>query len=1033
MLSNHLVRRGKFLIVLAAIFGLTAAGNGLGASQSGAPGPTIAVLLNTGTIGLNSSTPLTYYLSNPNQNGPTAAGALDFTATLPDGLVVSTPNGLTNSCAGSSVTAVAGSSSVSLSGATLQAGASCSFSVNITGTSPGKKNISASLPDGAASFGNLNVIAPPFVTTTFSTSLVGLYHSVLLTIGMNNPNPSTALTGVGFTDNLPAGLVVSSPNQLHMNGSCGGTLAAAEGSSTVSLSGATVPAGDACYIFVSVTVNTEGDKVNSIKVASSNGGESNTAAASFSVAAPGPTIAALLNVSSIPLNGSTPLTLYLSNPDPGGATQAGALDFTMTLPEGLVVSTPSGLTGSCDGGIITATAGSSTVGLSGATLPAKASCSFSVNITGTSPGAKNITASLPDGALSAGSLTVGPAAATQPPSLSISFAASTIPLHGFTPLNFTLGNPDSSGPTSSGALDFTANLPEGLLVSIPNGLTGACGGGTVNANAATSVISLSGATLPAGASCSFSVNIRGASPGVKDLSISLGSGSAGSAELTVVDPPVITPIFNPASINVGMTAALTFIITNPVGNPVPLTGVGFTDKLPNGLTVASVLSTVCGGTLTVAGPTGITLSGATLAVNSKCQFTVTVTGAVIGKYTSTTGTVTSSNGGDGNTASASLSVLPSGITPPPPPPPNGNTPPSVTGSGSGGAGGSGSGGSGSGAGGSGGSGGGPNTPPNPSPDPCAAPNADPRACACQQRFMLLVQVVTSTAVNMAPLTERSNRSYNNGQGIRIPIVLRDDGTFQGYGSGADTGAGSERASGGRIASEFGSQVFIRAMGKISPGDCSTKPCKPDVMHLIMLGAAMPQQEQIHVRVPNLSTDLKTTDPGSTGSVQIDLPAYVGATGQQVFLNTPMIKSVMNVAILPNPSPPLGATAPGQGSSLLFSALECRLARDNPPANPADGGGSSRGGSSTGKSASGGSTGGASGSVPAGSALPPVNIVVNEKIQIADSVPGTIAPPAPVNIVVNEKIQMTEATPASAGPPPVAIIVNEKIRVADAVP
>src|SRR5437016_435303 len=136
-----------------------------------------------------------------------------------------------------------------------------------------------------------------------------------------------------------------------------------------------------------------------------------------------------------------------------------------------------------------------------------------------------------------------------------------------------------------------------------------------------------------------------------------GTGTVrNTAVLTVVAPPSITKVFSPSTIALNATTSLTFTITNPAANTVALTGVGFSDPLPTGLTVANASSTVCGGTLTTTAPTGITLTGATIAINSQCQFSVTVTGAASGQYTNTTGAVTSTNGGTGNTATANLTV-----------------------------------------------------------------------------------------------------------------------------------------------------------------------------------------------------------------------------------------------------------------------------------------------------------------------------------------------------------------------------------------
>ena len=104
-----------------------------------------------------------------------------------------------------------------------------------------------------------------------------------------------------------------------------------------------------------------------------------------------PTMAKVFGAASVPLNGTASLTFSLSNPN--AAISLSGIGFTDSLPAGLTVSTPNGLTGSCGGGTITATAGSGSVTLSGATLAATASCSFAVNVTGTTAGTQNNTTS----------------------------------------------------------------------------------------------------------------------------------------------------------------------------------------------------------------------------------------------------------------------------------------------------------------------------------------------------------------------------------------------------------------------------------------------------------------------------------------------------------------------------------------------------------------------------------------------------------------------------------------------------------------
>jgi hypothetical protein len=129
----------------------------------------------------------------------------------------------------------------------------------------------------------------------------------------------------------------------------------------------------------------------------------------------------------------------------------------------------------------------------------------------------------------------------------------------------------------------------------------------------------------------------------------------------------ISMAFNPASIPANGTSTLTFTLNNPETNSNDLDGLGFTDTLPAGLSVADSSTSVCnGGTLTTSGGNTISLSGASLPVSWMCSFSVLVSGpAAGGTYTNKTGSLTSTRGIPGKAATASLVVAAPNTTSPP--------------------------------------------------------------------------------------------------------------------------------------------------------------------------------------------------------------------------------------------------------------------------------------------------------------------------------------------------------------------------------
>jgi arabinogalactan endo-1,4-beta-galactosidase len=139
-----------------------------------------------------------------------------------------------------------------------------------------------------------------------------------------------------------------------------------------------------------------------------------------------------------------------------------------------------------------------------------------------------------------GSSSSSPPPAKMPPTISKAFGASSVALNGSTTLTFNLSNPNTA--ISLSGIGFTDTFPTGLMVSTPNGLTGSCGDGTITAAAGSNSISLSGASLVAGASCTFAENVVGATAGVQNnvtsavTSTEAGNGGTASAQITVIGP-----------------------------------------------------------------------------------------------------------------------------------------------------------------------------------------------------------------------------------------------------------------------------------------------------------------------------------------------------------------------------------------------------------------------------------------------------------------------------------------------------------------
>ena len=188
-----------------------------------------------------------------------------------------------------------------------------------------------------------------------------------------------------------------------------------------------------------------------------------------------------------------------------------------------------------------------------------------------------------------------------PPQVSQTFSPTSIPQTGITVFTITLTNPNTDVPLEG--ITFDDVLPLGLERATLD-VTGSCGG---NISPAGGEILQSNVTLGPSGSCTETMNLFGATLGIKINSFAAqtpteGFGNTSTATVNVLAPPTISEAFNPFIIPLRTGGAippistLTFTLTNPntVGN---FTGLGFSDSL-TGLAVATTpgLANTCGGT-----------------------------------------------------------------------------------------------------------------------------------------------------------------------------------------------------------------------------------------------------------------------------------------------------------------------------------------------------------------------------------------------------------------------------------------------------
>src|SRR5512133_3081824 len=236
---------------------------------------------------------------------------------------------------------------------------------------------------------------PAEINKSFSPISIVAGQTSILSITIFNPNVF-ALTNTSWTDNLVGiqpGLKIANPPSV-IN-SCGGTVTAVSGATSLSLSGGTVPAqvgstAGSCTVHVNVTSVTTGSLINTITVAALSatgpGGTniSNTSPASATLnvtGTPNRTVSKNFNPTTIFAGATSRLTITIRNNLPGTSlTQAAITD---TLPANIVLANPVNAvpTGCGNTASVTANPGGTSITLSDGTIAPSSTCTIAVNVT----------------------------------------------------------------------------------------------------------------------------------------------------------------------------------------------------------------------------------------------------------------------------------------------------------------------------------------------------------------------------------------------------------------------------------------------------------------------------------------------------------------------------------------------------------------------------------------------------------------------------------------------------------------------------
>lgn len=603
--------------------------------------PSVTKAFSPNTIWVGQSSQLT--ISIKNNDLTHVLTELSLTDTLNDPapnnvVIAAAPSAsLTNCGAGAVLTAVSGQNSLTLSGASITADATCQIQVNVTSLTQGA--YSNTIPAGAVTnkqgVTNASPASAPLnvqatgILKAFSPTTIQAGELSTLTITLRNPTAS-AYTGAALDDIMPGTMLSVVPGSAATT--CGtGTATEAttnRTNDTLRLTGGVIPAGSittpgSCTITASIT--TPDTALTQTHTNTINSGDlttdqliSNLLPVSANLGVQRLSIGVVKGFSpnTIQQGGTSTATITFQNKTSNPLT---IISFTDALPNGLVPLTPETAATTCAGGSAASTVSPAEVTLTGGVIPPgtvaiPGTCRVTVQVTTTGstfPAAFTNTVSpntitTVEGAtnLDTASTTLNVYATDQGLTGSKNFNPTSVLAGTSSRLTIIITAPADESLTN---FSVTDTLPANLVISNSTAASlSGCGAGTLTAVTGAGTISLNGASIAAGASCTIGVSVKSDVSGVYDNVITPAQitntqnqtlTSNISSSLTV-SHMTMSKAFYPATVSPGGKSTLTITLSNT--NTVPVTGVSLTDSLSTmggtDITVAAgpVKSSTCG-------------------------------------------------------------------------------------------------------------------------------------------------------------------------------------------------------------------------------------------------------------------------------------------------------------------------------------------------------------------------------------------------------------------------------------------------------